>query len=853
MHCSRCGTDLPGRSEGALCPHCESHHEEDSAPPISEFSPQSSATPRSGRPPRIIGDYEVLDELGHGGNGMVYRARQRSLNRMVALKMIPDSFLLSGDKVKRFLLEAETAANLDHPNIVPIYEIGELGGQHFFSMKLVDGRSLAEMMPQIRKDLRKAVGLLVTVARAVQHAHVRGVIHRDLKPGNILIDEEGQPHVADFGLAKRIEAAEGMTLAGQVLGTPAYMPPEQASSTAKQITVAVDIYSLGAILYSILTGKAPFSGGSAAEVLQKVREDEPVRPAHLQRGVDRDLETICLRCLEKQPSKRYSSAEAFADELDRWLKGEPILARPITPIERIGKWIHRHPVPSGLAGAICLSILLAYVAATQWRHARQQRELQHLAYLRSELQAVEGHFDRGESQKALAVLARLAQERPADRIVVERLVNALRQRLWFLPSSNASPTTNAPSTGNLKNVLDPSGSYLASVVGYTSIQIRGTSTDEVLLSITNAHDKVIRDIHWNSDGRKLVSAAADNRARVWDAQAGIRLVQVQHDEPVYHAEFSPDGTRLATASRDGTARLWDSGTGAAVGDKLQHADSVNTVRFSPDSSQVITSCDDGTARVWNATNGAPLSEQLHLPQAIDDAWFDKAGQTVFVKTNGVVTHYRLLGRLTLLWDNNSSQDAPPLRPLEPPRGFVVNDPDDVNPGDTSPDLSRFAVVRQNNTVEVWNHQPRTLIATLPHNAWVNCVRFAADGQHLATSTSRQQVRLWDASTGVPLSDWIDAKGPVSQVGFSRDSRYLVATASTGWTGWRWEFYRALGEAPDWLIDLAELLAGTQINGLASHGLTPQALAGQLRAKLIEASGDDPLAAWAKDILADENP
>jgi len=354
---------------------------------------------------RHLADYEVFGEIARGGMGVVYRARQVSLNRPVALKMILAGQFASAEDHQRFHSEAEAAANLDHPNIVPIYEVGQLDGQHFFSMKLVEGSSLARQMSSLVQSPREGVRLLTKVSRAIHYAHQRGILHRDIKPGNILLDTKQEPYVSDFGVAKRVDGDSNLTHSGRIVGTPNYMAPEQASAAKITITTAADVYSLGAILYELLTGRAPFSGDSPVATLIQVAQRDPERPRVIRPEVDVDLETIALKCLEKDPARRYGSAEALAEELERWLAGVPILARRISALQRGAKWARRRPAIAALTAMVVLLTVLGFTGVVwQWRRAEDQRaQAEQAARDATESRAREGEQRKAtEAQKLVA-------------------------------------------------------------------------------------------------------------------------------------------------------------------------------------------------------------------------------------------------------------------------------------------------------------------------------------------------------------------------------------------------------------------------------------------------------------------
>src|SRR5262245_22339623 len=357
--CTGCALESAiGRAPDAVVADAEWGPVEDPQADDAPAEPHVKTTPHLANVLGELGDYELLEEVGRGGQGVLFRARQKSLNRIVALKVIGLGQWATQAHLKRFRLEAEAAASLDHPCIVPIYEIGERDGQCYFSMKFVEGGQLDEVVKQTPISIRQAVELIAKVARTVHYAHEHGILHRDIKPGNILVDAKREPHLTDFGLARLVESESTVTRTVEVLGTPSYMAPEQAAGNNIKLTSATDVYGLGAVLYQLLTGHAPFAAGTTYETIKLLLETEP-RPLRLWNPkIDGDLSTICLKCLEKDPQRRYSSALALAEDLERWLKHEPIKARRTGIAARGKKWLQRNPTT---AAVVALS--LALVAA----------------------------------------------------------------------------------------------------------------------------------------------------------------------------------------------------------------------------------------------------------------------------------------------------------------------------------------------------------------------------------------------------------------------------------------------------------------------------------------------------------
>src|SRR6266487_3747842 len=347
--CGKCGAKIFADAPQEFCSAClletglrllDNQDEDATNPPR---LPRIGRTARSAKMLGDFGDYELLEEIGRGGQGVVYRARQKSLNRTVALKVIGLGHWATEAHLKRFRREAEAAASLEQPGIVPIYEVGERDGSCYFSMKFIEGGQLDEIVRRDPMPIRQAAELIAKVAHTVHYAHEHGILHRDIKPGNILLDEKGEPHLTDFGLARLVESESTVTRTLEVLGTPSYMAPEQAVGNNAAIGSVTDVYGLGAVLYQLLTGQPPFAGGTTYETIRLLLNTEPRPPRLLNPKIDRDLSTICVKCLEKDPKRRYSSAVALAEDLERWLKHEPILARHTGIITRGGKWVRRNP------------------------------------------------------------------------------------------------------------------------------------------------------------------------------------------------------------------------------------------------------------------------------------------------------------------------------------------------------------------------------------------------------------------------------------------------------------------------------------------------------------------------------
>ena len=413
--CGKCGANIPAEARQEVCPACVLETglvllvEQNEEIINRATTPRKAGATRSAKMLGDFGDYELLEEIGRGGQGVVYRARQKSLNRTVALKVIGLGYWATEAHLKRFRREAEAAASLDHSGIVPIYEVGERDGSCYFSMKLVEGGQLDEVVKREPMPVRRAVELIAKLARTVHYAHEHGILHRDIKPGNILLDQKGEPHLTDFGLARLVETESTVTRTMEVLGTPSYMAPEQAVGNNAAVSHATDVYGLGAVLYQLLTAHPPFSGGTTYETIKLLLDTEPRQPRLWNPKIDRDLATICLKCLEKDPQRRYSSALALAEDLERWLKHEPIRAKRSGFFMHGRKWLWRNPITAVLIAS--LVALVVAVGVIVWKSELVRRpfpaSIAVLPFLDLSQAKDQEYFCDGMSEEILDTLAKI--------------------------------------------------------------------------------------------------------------------------------------------------------------------------------------------------------------------------------------------------------------------------------------------------------------------------------------------------------------------------------------------------------------------------------------------------------------
>jgi eukaryotic-like serine/threonine-protein kinase len=710
--------------------------------------------PSLGTKIRYIGDYELLEELGRGGMGVVYKARQTTLGRLVALKMILAGEHAGPKELARFRGEGEAVARLQHPHIVQIFEVGDYDGHPYFSLEFVDGGSLAQKLDGAPWPPRPAARLVETLARAMQVAHQAGIVHRDLKPGNVLLTRDGQPKITDFGLAKKLDGKPGvstpggLTASNAILGTPSYMAPEQAGGNNKEVGPAADVYALGAILYELLTGRPPFKAATPLETVFQVVRDEPAAPRLLQSKTPRDLETICLKCLHKEPRKRYADAAALAEDLQRFQEGKPIAARPVGSAERGWRWCRRNPVVAGLAAAVAVSLLAGAGGASYFAFQANWRADQlAVENRRADAKTIEA---QGNADLAAAQAAETETQR-VRAVKGEAEVNA---QLDF--------TRRTLMTTQLQRVA--------------ALMKRDPDQGVELLNDQKVCPQDRRDFAWGfyyrfckrdrltlvgngdtvqitPDGKTLGSASEDGTVKLLDAATGQeRAVLKGHTDKVTCMAFTPDGKTLASGSPDHTVKLWDVATGQERA-TIKGCDT--PLGFTPDGKTLASvSMDGAVMTLWDVATG---KERATLKGVSVPVAFTADGKTLASgHGDGTVT----------LWDVGAGKERATLKGHS---GQVMSLA-------FAPDGKTLASASADGTVKLWDVTASKERANLKGHAWVvPSVAFTPDGKTLASGSLDETVKLWDVATGQERATLTGHTGRVWSVAITPDGKTLAAS------------------------------------------------------------------------------
>ncbi len=687
--------------------------------------------------------YEVLGELGRGGMGIVYKARQAALGRVVALKVVQPGAHVQEQALARFRAEAQAVARVQHPNIVQIYEVGEHQGLPYFSLEFCPGGSLDRQLDGTPWLGRRAARLVESLARAVQAAHDRGVVHRDLKPGNILLAEDGTPKISDFGLARRLDEA-ALTGTSEVLGTPCYMAPEQAVGRAREVGPAADVYALGALLYTCLTGGPPFRAPTALETMYQVVHDEPVPPRRLQPGVARDLETICLKCLHKEPHHRYASATALAEDLRCFRAGEPILARPVSRLERAGKWMRRHPA---LAVAYGLLVLLLVVgvgggsAVWLWRQAQAGWDEATQALARAEKA-------RGETEAARHQEARA-------RTQVERTNQRLKRVEYLARMEQAQREWLAGRVARAIQLLD---NYPAErhqwEWRYLNHLCRSGRT------VLRGHTGAVLAVCFDPEGKRLVSGSEDKTVRLWNAADGKPLTGLHgHQGPVTAVAWSPEGHEFASASQDRTVRLWNAQNRQHLR-TLKAGAAVLSLAYSPQGGQLAAGLADGQISFWDISfREKRLILSGENPSA--SIAFSRSGKELVCAQRDRVVVYDLIRRRRVASFPSRPGDAGSCHAV----AFNFEN-------------TRLATAWEDAAVRLWGvgGASKPLLLVRGHTGAVEALAYHPDGKRLATGAGDQTVRVWSAEYGSQLGTFRGHTAAVRAVAWSPDGGRLASAS-----------------------------------------------------------------------------
>lgn len=731
--CPVCGATLQSDVPDGLCPACllKQGLEIISTSAENKSTGQNRAD-KGAESTKSFSDYEIIEPIAEGGMGIVYKAIQKSLNRIVALKMIKSGQLASAGEVQRFKTEAAAAARLDHPNIVPIYEIGEQEGIYFYSMRYIDGQNLSTLINKQPMEGKKAAKILLAIVRAIHYAHQHGILHRDLKPTNVLIDKNGEPLLTDFGLAKLLEQQETFTQSQAVLGSASYMSPEQALGKSAAISVASDVYSLGAILYEMLTGRPPFVGRNFVETIKQVIDTEPLKPSEINPKVDPELETICLKCLEKQPEHRYASAGELALELERWLNGEPILARPVSRIQKLKKWAKRKPAIATLL------LLLIFVAAFgvggvlwQWREAIAAKHLAEQKATDAAKQAIRAEKSALESLQNLYV---------ADINLAQRaLAENNRGRAYDLLKKHIPA----------KNEVDLRGFEWRYLWNLT----RGQE-----ISSFQQND-FVEAVLISPDGKKLLTAQRDPFVYVWDIKTKKLIAKLGELD-------SPPARGTLFFSNDGTMFIFQTALSIYIFDSKKWTQIAQLQRANL---PLFFLPDNQTVAAKSFVIGTLFFETITWePRDFPEAQFADIGIFRAVSPDGkiyLISKGEEQTQYLQLWDISGKPISNPfICQLENPTAMAV-----------SPNGKYVAVAEWRGAVRLWDATTGSEISSwTAHQSTVAALNFSYDSKMLVTAGVDQTIKIWEIPTCAHLATLYGHHNEVWSVCFSKDGNFIAS-------------------------------------------------------------------------------